>query len=286
MNETETLEVVQLTPIAQETEPVAPPAVPTFEQAVQAQNGSAGMADVLKLELFKDYAEIDMGNNVKKQISHETLRDILNKTLNTAQPQSETIKGMLMPSNVFFMSQTANRLHFNTYYLGGKRSLLYGDRKMEIMTPNIIISFTLRKDGSDWIIDSEATKYFCTDLPLNKLPKDFINQISHKDGIYLLPMSNTYDEGKMCYGNNSMPARFKDNNFRGLDWYFRYLWETPFNNDLGIRAVGSVSVSTWYDLLARMARENKTFPYRDLRGWKEIDGAIPSTSELGRDRDR
>jgi hypothetical protein len=267
-------------PPAQAEVPPVEIVVPNFDAAI-AEYGEAqvGNAQCLPLVLFSDYAEIDMGKGVKKQISHASLKEILDRSLNTVET-SVDIKGMLLPSNVFFFSQTKNKIMFNVYYAGGNRNMIYGEQKLEIAAPNIIIAFTLKKDLDDWIV--ESAYYFCTDLPVSKLPKTFIGQISNKEGIYLLPMSNTYDQGNMCYGNNAMPARFKDNNFRGLDWYFRFLWETPFNNDLGIRAVGDrIGVSAWYKLLEKLAKEKKTFPYKDLRGWKKLEGSVESTSEIG-----
>lgn len=261
------------------------PATQTFEQALESVVTFQPNTQVvgIPITLFEDHAEVEIMPGVKKQISHTSLKEMLDRSLNTVEDKLE-IKGMLLPSNVTFFSQTNNHIRFNTYYPGGNRTMLYNDRKLEIVAPNIVLAFSLKKDGADWLV--ESVYYYCTDLPISKLPKIFIDKASPAIGTYILPMSNTYDAGNMCYGNNSMPARFKDNNFRGLDWYFRFLWETPFNNDLGIKAVGSVGVSTWYSLLEKLAKAGTTFPYRDLRGWKQIDGAVPSTSELGNSRER
>lgn len=260
----------------------APPAPVTFEQALLevgnsgkiSQNDSVG----IPLMLFKDHVEITLDNGVKRQIPYQGLKELIDRSLNTKETVTN-INGMILPSNVFFLSQSSNELRMTCYYPGGNRDMLFDSTKLNIVTPNILISFTLKLEGKDWIVQSAI--YMCTDLPISKLPKTFITGPSPSQGVYLLPMSNTYSEGIMCYGGNSMPARFKDNHFRGMDWYYRYLWETPFNSDLGIRAIGSVvSPSSWYHTLSKFAKENKTFPYRDLSSWRELEGAIPSTSAL------
>jgi hypothetical protein len=233
------------------------------------------------VNMLPDHVEMETTPGVKKLISYASFKEIVNRALNNTV-SDPVIAGMLPPSNVIFISQSESTLNINSYYPGGNRDMLYtgaSSGKMHIVAPNIIIGWTMRKEASDWIVSS--ANYFCTDLPVGKLPRTFINKVLHTKGIYDLPMSNTYGGGAMCYGSNSMPARFKDNNLRGLDWYFRFLWETPFNDDLGVRAIGSnMRPSAWYTALAKQAKDNKVFPYVDLSGYKKIEGSPDSESVL------
>ncbi len=268
-----------------ETPAALPAASPLpFEQAIAQviESGQIPMEDFkgIPLVLFKDHVEVTLDKGVKRQISYPGLKELIDRSINVKEVVSE-VEGMMLPSNVFFISQSARELRFNCYYPGGNKDMLFEERKMNIAIPNIIIAYTLQKDSKDWIVKNSI--YMCTDLPISKLPKSFIAGPDKTKGIYLLPMSNTYDGGNMCFGGNQMPARFKDNQFRGLDWYYRFLWETPFNSDLGIKAIGgATSPSNWYSTLAKVAKDGKVFPYRDLSGWREMEGAIPSESALGR----
>lgn len=233
----------------------------------------------LVVTMLQDHVEVEIHAGLKKQISYGSFKEIINKSLNQVDVETAVITGFSPPSSVFFISQSANAMSLNCYYPGGNKPLIYGSRKMEFAAPNIIIGFTLKKDSSDWVIAS--ANYFCTDLPVGKLPRTFINSVDHKKGIYLLPMTNTYGGGNMCYGGNSMPARFKDNNLRGLDWYYKYLWESPFNNDLGLQSINNkVDPGKWYEMLDKCAKRNDVFPYVDLAGYRALDGSIPSKSVI------
>lgn len=245
--------------------------IKSFEEAFQEHLQSPGQIismEALPITMFKDYVEVEITAGVKKLLTYEDFKLLIDKALNDVKVES-SIKGMLPPSNMIFFNQTATSIQLNCYYTGTTREMLYGSTKMNIVTPNIILSITLRRENSDWLVND--TRYLCTDLPVNKLPKTFIQEVQPSKGIYLMPMSNTYDDGRMCFGGNSMPVRFKDENLRGLDWYFRYLWETPFNSDLGIRAIGSsMGVTDWYRHLAAIAKEGKPFPYTSLNRYKPI----------------
>lgn len=270
------------TPVASPEVPLPPTPTVTFESAIDTIVNSAETVKQdfkgIPMVLFHDHVEVTLDKGVKRQIPYAGLKELIDRSINVKEVVHE-VEGMTLPSNVFFLSQSSKELRFSSYYPGGNRDMLYDDQKLHIVAPNIIISHVLRREGKDWIVNSSC--FMCTDLPVSKLPKSFISGIDASKGIYLLPMSNTYPEGKMCYGGNNMPARFKDNQFRGLDWYFRFLWETPFNSDLGIRAIGSVmSPYEWYLLLGKLAGEKKTFPYRDLSNWRAIEGAVPSESAI------
>lgn len=248
--------------------PIAP-IIKTFEQRfaeLETDKTLEHSMEVLAAKLLPNCVEIELDSKTKKCISYSDFRDIIGKSINNTSDIQ--VEGLLPPSGTIFLSQTVNQMRINCYYTGGVRKLLYSRGNMDIVVPNIIISHTLKKDAKDWIIT--ATNYFCTDLPVSKLPRTFISSISHKDHIFLLPMSNTYEGGNMCYGSNTMPVRFRDNNLRGLDYYYSYLWSTPFNDDLGIYAVGrGMSPSEWYSKLREHAKKGEPFPYKALSGWNK-----------------
>jgi hypothetical protein len=260
---------------------------PTFNEkfdAIMSDKSKEQIFSALPVVMFQDHVEVEVHQGVKKHISYASFKELINRSLNevVANP---IITGMSPPSNLIFMSQTENALHLNCYHSGGIKDMLYLNTKLKIVAPNIIIGFTLAKESNDWIVRS--AHYFSTDLPVSKLPRAFINTPDPGKGIYDLPMSNTYGGGPMCYGSNSMPARFKDGNLRGLDWYYKYLWETPFNSDLGIRAISDrVAVNQWYEVLAKFAEEGKGFPYCDLQGYQKLDSSPTSESAIATIRNR
>jgi hypothetical protein len=256
--------------------PVSPEqAYDTLVAQVSSTPGIEFKAEYIGVKLFGDYVELDLGNNLKKCVSYPDFRQILGQVV--TEQVKEEIPGILPPSNMIFFAITGKEIKLTCYYPSSIRPLQYHDQKMEIVTPNMLISHILKKDGKDWIVQSST--YLCTDNPVNKLPKTFINGIDHKNRIYLSALSNTYNEGRMCFGNNSMPVRFRDDNLRGLDYYYRFLWETPFNDDLGLYALsrGDHSVSSWYHSLEDLAKNNKSYPYERLQGYtKHPDGLVPA----------
>ena len=203
-------------------------------------------------------------NGVEKHISLDSLLSAISASSSTSE--SGEIEGLLLPSNTFFFAQSATRINLSCYYAEGVRNIKYADQDRPSAIPNIIVSHALQKSGGDWSINT--TRYFCTDRPVSRLPAGFINQVSPGQHIFGIPFTNTYSDNRMCYGSNSMPHVFRNNNLRGLDWYYQYLFETPFNDDLGVNAVrGRPSPSAWYTKLATLADEGKGFPYDSLHDY-------------------
>lgn len=137
-------------------------------------------------------------------------------------------------------------------------------QKFTIPFPNIIITHSLQKEGEDWRISD--TRYLATHKGIGELPLDrFLERSDTSDGIWVLPLPNIYSEGRACFGENTMLYRFSKN-FRGLDWYFKFLFSTPFNEDLQIRSLKTQhTVSEWIQYLSTQTE----FPYDKLVDYKE-----------------
>lgn len=228
--------------------------------------------------IFTPESVVVTGLNVtEKEISHEDFLRFYSKTQSVEVVEADPV---LLPSNCILMDRTKARMRLNCYYPSSKKPLIFqhsDNHKLEIITPNIIISYVLLKGGApgEWILETNQPKYFCTPYTVGRLPKDFIAAIDRPAGVYLMPFSNTYEGGNMCFGNNTMPRRFVENNLRGLDYYYAYMWETPFNSDLGIKAASVDSVKLWYTTLEALAKKNLPFPYRKLRGFIQEEAAPP-----------
>lgn len=207
-------------------------------------------------------------NGVDKYLSHEDFLSIMDKGIGAEREQS--MEGVTLPANTFYFARSASRIQMSCYYPGGIRDVNYSGVVRPSVTPNIIVSHALELRDSDWF--QTSSWYFCTDLAVGRLPSVFTKSTKAADRIFLLPFTNTYDSGVMCYGDNTMPRRFSGGNLRGLDWYYQYLFASPFNNDLGIYATGARSpeaIGAWYKKLADLAADGGTFPYSCLSGFPQ-----------------
>ena len=205
-------------------------------------------------------------NGIDKFISLDSFLSAL--AASSTSNDGENIEGVLLPSNTFFFARTVTRIQLSCYYAGGIRNVKYNSFDRPSVIPNIIVSHSLVKSGDSWSVN--VSRYFSTDRPVSGLPNRFINAVSPSDHVFGLPFTNTYSDCHMCFGGNSMPSSFRSNNLRGLDWYYQYLFETPFNDDLGLYAVQNrPQPSAWYHELATLAAEGKPFPYHKLVGYPE-----------------
>ena len=218
-----------------------------------------------EIYLLENCAKVVMSNGVEKYVSYRDLLTVI-RAIND-EVDNVVLEGFNLPSNVFFFGRGGDNVQVNTYFTSRPTTLKYLDSSFDIIAPNMILSHSLiRKNGKpDWIVQN--TKYLCTDLPVGSLPKTFINGVNYTNRIFLSPFGNTYGGGEMCYGVNSMPTRFVDNNLKPLEWYYQFLWESPFNNDLGLPGVPGMSPEQWYKHLAAEAKKGNPFPYAKLSGF-------------------
>ena len=218
--------------------------------------------------LLEDCVAIMMGDNtsqIEKRISFEDFYSIIGAVIN--RRNEEKIDGFQLPSNCFYFAKSATEIHLSCYYAERIADMRHFETKHTVKTPNFIISHTLQKQSTGaWRVT--MSYFFCTDAKVSALPKGHIRRVDTRNRVFLSPFPNTYAEGNMCYGGNSMPSNFVDNNLTGLNWYYQFLFESPFNNDLGLRGVSdSSSVEGWFKDLAEVAKDNKPFPYNRLSGF-------------------
>lgn len=240
--------------------------IPVPEETLIDVNGQ----HVILLEDCVAFMLGDEKSQVEKRITYEDFHAIVSAVVN--HRNEHTMEGFQLPSNCFYFGKSGNEIQLSCYYSERIAEIQHGSKKHTIKTPNIIISHQLTKHNSKtWRMEASRSRYFCTNAKVGNLPKTFINEVDHSKHVYLMPFPNTYSEGALCFGGNSMPTQFVDNNLRGLDWYYQVLFESPFNNDLGIRALANEpSIEGWFSTLATAAKENKPFPYEELRGYKAI----------------
>lgn len=220
------------------------------------------------LILYENWVELTMENGVSKAISMQNFFDILTTALSTTA--KTTMSDYILPANCYLFSISGTEMKVSCYYPAKAREIKYisgqstKPTEMTIALPNIIIAHTLKKREPGWQLVS--TLYLCTDLGVNGIPTKHMVGPSKKDRIWNLPLPNMYGDGRMCFGQNTLLVNFTDN-LRGLDWYFKVLYESPFNNDLGIRGVSSQPTpSSWLKTLADRAAQGQDFPYNLLSG--------------------
>jgi len=204
-------------------------------------------------------------NLVKKSISYDDFYRIFSEMM--MKENREATSNLLLPSNCFFLGYSESSLRINVYYPETTENITYGNSTFKGRVPNMILSFSLTRGRAknEWKI--AWAKYFCTDMPVSMLSHNFISDVNTSSRIYMAPFWNTYSEGNMCFGNNTMPGTFVKGNLRGLDYYYQFLFNSPFNNDLGVRGIISYDTpSEWISTLKKAAKEGK-FPYERLRGY-------------------
>jgi hypothetical protein len=235
-------------------------------EEVGMSSGPLTAIEVQDIQIMAECVRVTLTGGIQKVISLEDFRTIFNSMLGTSEETK--LDGFNLPANVLYFAKSGSELQVSCYYPSRVAQIRYNSYTKDIIMPNLIISHSLEKQ-SDRTWKVKRSRYFCTDYSVGKLPKTFINNVDHANHIFLMPMSNTYAEANMCFGGNSMPHVFAENNLRGLDWYYQYMFESPFNDDLGIIAVGhSMTPSSWYSFLETLAKENKPFPYEKLLGYK------------------
>ena len=214
---------------------------------------------------FENCVLVKLSGGVEKYISYRDFIGVIRNISNDLD--NAKIEGFCLPSNTFYFAHSGEFVNLSCYYASKVCPLKYYDKKFDVLMPNVIISHQLRREPGkeDWVV--QGTRYFSTDVNVGRLPKTFIFTNKPSERVFGFPMTNTYREGNMCYGGNTMPTKFTENNLRGLDWYYQYLWESPFNDDLGVHAVRDVSPLDWYNTLRKAAEKNEPFPYNLLRNW-------------------
>ena len=266
MSEGIVIEGSQDTPEVVEAALVASKALSDLEETLLTQVRVNGQ----EVTLMDDAVIIKGVGGINKTISYE---DFISSVLRATNTLSEETKlSLSLPGSVSYLAVGPTELDISCYYKEGVKPFQFSDgsrmERYDIVVPNIIVSHKLRRERGDWV--HNGAFYTVTNMPVNKLPQDrLITTMDRDRGIFLMPFTNAYDSCNMCYGGNKMPVRFIDNNLRGLDYYYNFLWESPFNNDLGISSKVNRNMFSspvqWYHHLRDLAIDNKPFPYGDLR---------------------
>jgi hypothetical protein len=209
-----------------------------------------------EFRLYENKVVVKDLKGLDKNISLLDFKVMLDSSLNI---QSNQLVSFDLPVNCYHFGCSSTELIVLCYYPERVTEILYYDKRIKIPFPNLIIHHKLRIKSPSWNVYD--TNYFITNKTVPEIPSEFISFADPKKGIFSVPFSNFYGgDGKMCYGRNSMPFSFNQN-LRALDWYYQVIFNSPFNDDLGIHGTRTrVSVSSWYNKLEGL---NK-FPYDEM----------------------
>lgn len=223
------------------------------------------LVEAIDIQLTGTCAIVTMANGARKYLTVAELTALLEQQVSNDSASTGSVE--VYPHGTYLVERTTSSIKIGTYYAEGIRPLKYtrGNYKA-IVAPNIMIFHTLKKTGPGEYSMAD-TRYFITKSTLGNLPKKIFTGRDSDAGVSGMPFSNCYEDHRMCFGDNCMPMRVTENNFSVLHWYYQFLWETPFNDDLGLRFVKDPpSVSSWYAHLAELAKEGKPFPYEKVIG--------------------
>lgn len=228
------------------------------------------------ITLYDQYVELTI-EGITKLISIEDFKNIFDKVLMS----DVKIEPLVLPRNVLMFGKGSNNVQINTYWpsidatLKHRRDSGTKPKEFKVKMPNVIIYYYLSMNNIG-TYSVNTCRYFSTpktpgELGLcNNNANEFIKEVDFNKGIYNLALPNMYSDGKACYGQNSMPNGFK-NDFRGLDWYYLFLKETPFNSDLSVQGVKR-DYGSALNLLTFLEEENKkpnyVYDFKKLYGVK------------------
>jgi hypothetical protein len=235
---------------------------------------SNGTKDNQITAIIKEDRVVIATDTIKKEITIDNFYGILSGYIS----KTEKTGSLLLPFGCFKILNYANgNKDFYCYYPEARKTITHTSSRSsstkktyDIPFPNLVIVFSLatEKVGTTKF-KVVSVKYLATKLTPAQIPDnlDITGQgISRATGMALLPFTNFYGDGGMCYGGNVMPVKFT-NNLRGLDYYYQVIFVSPFNDDLGLKAMNAVdglkteTPSSFYNSLTKF----KTFPYEALR---------------------
>ncbi len=127
-----------------------------------------------------------------------------------------------------------------------KYKLVVYDKETEynIPLPNMVSELTLgTRDKSMFI---QGVKIYCTNLGPDIISSRYQRGFrfmaggeDYKGGTFHVPLTNMYEGGTICFGNNSLPSIIGEADLTPLNRPYEILTEAPGNRDLPIRGLRS-----------------------------------------------
>lgn len=237
---------------------------------LEAEKPAAPEAEVIKVpgirvDLLADHVMLHMADGIMRRISYEAFSNFLLTFQGKVEAETEKGFNFKLPANTYAIEMTKTGMKVGMYVPGEVREVTYLTSRKPRVTPNVIVTVLLTGAKEEKWRTSKAF-YFCTSLSYQEFSKDIILGPDVSKKISTLPFSNVYQDGQLCFGGNAFPQNFPKGDLRQLRQFYDVLWSSPFNNDLGVRALrnGNFTVESWYENLAKLAADGKPFPYNNL----------------------
>jgi hypothetical protein len=227
------------------------------------------------VRIYDSHVEIKLPNGMTKTISIADFLTTLSKTVS----QEDLLKMTLLPANCYIWGQSITEMRLACYYPGKLREVkttvsARGTSDYTIPFPNIVVSHILKRHLDGW--EHQHARYYATTKSIGQLENRFIWEKNELDGVWALPLPNIYPEGRLCHGANTLLRGPFRESFRGLDWYFAVLHNSPFNDDLVIPSLAKALRTTGY--FTELSK-HKTFPYEMLVNGKKLMAAGRSVAQ-------
>lgn len=225
----------------------------------------------VRLDLLEDTALIHMLNGQTKEVNYDELVNLLisfyDKKKKSLSADSST--SILLPDNLYRMSQGEKTLQLCFYYPERVGDVNYNGKIRASTIPNVIVTANFKRSKADEPFQMSSVRYFCTSLKRTEFSGEAIWSPDRNRKITVLPFTNVYDAGELCFGSNFSSIKLPTNDYRPAAWLYNVLWESPFNNDLGLKALHADSpykyeLAGWYKHLAERAEKGEGFPYKEL----------------------
>lgn len=244
---------------------------PVTEEKVAVAEPLVTSVSAQKFTFLLDAVIYHFPNGVDKTVSIHDFVDSINEAY--APIKQEAIRSFILPQALRKFSPGVSSMKMTMYYPSCIQKIQHVARDSspvtyEVILPNIVITVTLEKGSkaNSWTINRDNVRYLCTSSSYNRFTPEHYERAEPSKGVYIMPFPNMYENGRICFGNEThMPRDIINNNFSPIDQYFQFLFQTPFNDDLGVRGVSGYSPTDWWKYLQERAKNNQPFPYEKLR---------------------
>lgn len=218
----------------------------------------------LSVDFLEGGVRCHLGDGIYKYVSYIDFISLLEKSTASEHKKELEEYAWQLPRNTYQVIQTQTSLTMSSYYPSCTRIVQYRDMKRESVLPNlVIVTSMLKNPKGDGSFKVEDPYYFCTNKALEELSSHEVPSL-RDPRFSIAPFSNIYDGGRLCYGGNTRVKLIEKYNFKPLNWCHDVLFASPFNDDLGVKAIHAnsfPSVGSWYTHIAELSQEGLAFDY-------------------------
>lgn len=228
------------------------------------------LEDGIPVCLFKTGVRVEIKPGIYKMISYDDFLSDLRSNRDALDGDISAGRKIFLPTGCFYLETSATAIKLSCFYPEKVENISFMGTVRKSVIPNIIISSILYGRGEEFTL--QEAKYFVSKNPFQSIRREFVTS---NCGYPYLPFTNVYDDGRLCYGTAMKASKYKLPDLRPIHSLYQVLFDSDFNNDLGLRNLKSETYRSngvnghrkWYELLEHLAKTNKPFPYEEVRGY-------------------